>query len=253
MPASRRRFLSQLACTALATTMLPRAHARPSAIATGWLLATEAPADFDPDGHLVSEKYDGVRALWDGHQLRLRSGTSVVAPAWFTAGLPTVAVDGELWLGRGRFEAVSGLVRSQRLDDPAWRDVRLMVFELPGAPGGFAQRAQRIQALAASASPGVWRPIQQDSVGDAAALQARLAQIVSAGGEGLMLHRADAPWQTGRSGALLKLKPMHDADALVLAHLPGRGLARGPHGCAARAHRRWCRVPPGHGLQRCAA
>ena len=52
---------------------------------------------------------------------------------------------------------------------------------------------------------------------------ARLDAVVAAGGEGLMLHRADAPYVTGRSDALLKLKPRLDAEATVLAHLPGRG------------------------------
>jgi DNA ligase-1 len=42
-----------------------------------------------------------------------------------------------------------------------------------------------------------------------------------------MLHRADAPYVTGRSTVLLKLKPLHDADAVVLAHLPGRGRHQG--------------------------
>ena len=31
--------------------------------------------------------------------------------------------------------------------------------------------------------------------------------VLQAGGEGLMLHRADAPYLTGRSDVLLKLKP----------------------------------------------
>ena len=38
-----------------------------------------------------------------------------------------------------------------------------------------------------------------------------------------MLHRADALYLSGRSPVLLKLKPVHDAEATVLAHLPGRG------------------------------
>ena len=43
------------------------------------------------------------------------------------------------------------------------------------------------------------------------------------GGEGLMLHRADALHVGGRSAALLKLKLVHDAEAVVVGHLPGRG------------------------------
>ena len=46
---------------------------------------------------------------------------------------------------------------------------------------------------------------------------------MQAGGEGLMLHRADAPVAAGRSDWLLKLKPEHDAEATVLAHEPGKG------------------------------
>jgi DNA ligase 1 len=38
-----------------------------------------------------------------------------------------------------------------------------------------------------------------------------------------MLHRADAVYQMGRRRELLKLKPLHDAEPLVMAHVPGRG------------------------------
>ena len=38
-----------------------------------------------------------------------------------------------------------------------------------------------------------------------------------------MLHRADAPWLTGRNGALLKLKPWQDAEARVVGYVDGRG------------------------------
>ena len=61
-------------------------------------------------------------------------------------------------------------------------------------------------------------------------LRQRLAQTVKAGGEGLMLHRADAPYETGRSDTLLKLKPWLDAEAVVIAHLPGKGKYAGQLG-----------------------
>ena len=38
-----------------------------------------------------------------------------------------------------------------------------------------------------------------------------------------MLHLADAPYATGRSDALLKMKPWQDAEALVIGHQPGKG------------------------------
>ncbi len=49
-------------------------------------------------------------------------------------------------------------------------------------------------------------------------------------GEGLMLHLASAPYLTGRSDALLKLKPYLDAEAVVVGHQPGLGNLRGQVG-----------------------
>jgi DNA ligase-1 len=42
-----------------------------------------------------------------------------------------------------------------------------------------------------------------------------------------MLHRADAIYLTGRSEVLLKAKLWHDAEAVVIAHQPGKGRYRG--------------------------
>jgi DNA ligase-1 len=215
----RRAFLSSaLALAAGPGLALPRRDSAPL------ILATEAPPDLDPQGWLVSEKFDGARAWWDGSRLRFRSGLPIMAPTWFTAALPAQALDGELWLARGRFEELSGIVRRQQPVDADWRRVRLLVFELPGAGGTFAQRAARIQQLSAqqpASSP--WRAVEQFELPSAAALKARLHEVVNAGGEGLMLHRADALYETGRSPALLKLKPLQDADAIVVGHQAGQG------------------------------
>jgi DNA ligase-1 len=215
----RRAFLgSALALAAGPGLAQPRRDSAPL------ILATEAPPDLDPQGWLVSEKFAGSRAWWDGSRLRFRSGLPIMAPAWFTAALPAQALDGELWLARGRFEELSGIVRRQQPVDADWRRVRLLVFELPGAGGTFAQRAARIQQLSAqqpASSP--WRAVEQFELPSAAALKARLHEVVNAGGEGLMLHRADALYETGRSPALLKLKPLQDADAVVVGHQPGQG------------------------------
>ena len=52
---------------------------------------------------------------------------------------------------------------------------------------------------------------------------ALLHEVVEQGGEGLMLRKADAPYRAGRSADLLKLKRHEDAEAKVVAHLPGKG------------------------------
>ncbi len=45
-----------------------------------------------------------------------------------------------------------------------------------------------------------------------------------------MLHLASAPYLTGRSDALLKLKPYLDAEAVVVGYQPGRGKLAGQVG-----------------------
>lgn len=196
--------------------------ARPPALA----LAQPAPPGLDPAGHLVSEKLDGVRAWWSGQALWFRSGLPIRAPVWFTAALPAQPLDGELWLGRGRFEALSALLRRDAgPTDPLWREVSYQVFELPDAPGSFAERAERLRVLLSETpgAAGIAQAIEQRAVPDRPSLDRWLTDVVAQGGEGLVLHRADAPYRTGRSPALYKLKPLGDAEAVVVGHLPGRG------------------------------
>lgn len=187
------------------------------------LLAERYRGGFDVTQYWVSEKLDGVRAYWDGRQLRFRSGNPVPAPDWFVAALPGRPLDGELWLGRGRFDELSGIVRRASPEDGEWRRVRYMIFELPDAPGDFTARSRQIREIVTRADvPWLWA-VEQFRLSDERSLQQRLDEVVRGGGEGLMLHRADASYETGRSAALLKLTPWLDAEARVVAHLPGKG------------------------------
>ena len=196
------------------------------ALALEPLLARTAPAGIDPAGYLVSEKLDGVRALWDGDMLRFRSGRRVAAPAWFLAALPREPLDGELWTARRGFDVLSGTVRRAEPVDAEWRRVRYHVFELPAGEARFEQRAARIQQLGGS----VVVPVEQWRLASHTALRDKLRAVVEAGGEGLMLHRADAPVASGRSDLLLKLKPQADAEAVVVGHEPGKGRHAGQLG-----------------------
>ena len=187
------------------------------------LLAERYRDGIDVSNYWISEKLDGVRAVWDGRVLRFRSGNPVPAPQWFLDGLPAEALDGELWLAHGRFDELSAIVRRKAPVDAEWRRVRYMVFELPAAAGSFTERIARMRAIAAAAQRPWLMAIPQFRLADVAALKKKLGEIVRAGGEGLMLHRADAAYETGRSATLLKLTPWLDAEAVVVGHIPGKG------------------------------
>ena len=194
------------------------------------LLAVVYRGNIDVTLYLVSEKLHGVRAIWNGKALRSRAGNMINAPAWFIAGLPSTELDGELWMGRGQFEQVSAAVRREQINDKEWHQISYMVFELPEAPGTFAQRAERISDLVQQSNVPWLQAIKQFSVKDHIALHRRMKEVVSEGGEGLMLHRADALYETGRSNSLLKLKPWEDAEAVVIDHVPGKGKFSGVMG-----------------------
>ena len=68
------------------------------------------------------------------------------APPSFIVSLPAVPLDGELWLGRGRFDALSARVRRAEPDERDWRGVRYMVFDTPVIGVPFATRLTRLAA-----------------------------------------------------------------------------------------------------------
>ncbi|MDP2252076.1 MAG: DNA ligase [Hydrogenophaga sp.] len=178
----------------------------------------------------LSEKYDGLRGFWNGQQLLTRGGEVVVAPDWFTAGWPAEPMDGELWVGRGRFEEALSTVRRQTPKDDAWRRVRFMVFDLPAHPGLFNERIQAYQTLVRQLNRPWVQAVAQQRVHSHAELMERLDRLVKAGGEGLMLHRGDSLYRAERNDDLLKVKTHEDAEARVLQHLAGQGRHTGRMG-----------------------
>ena len=191
------------------------------------LLAQHYSEKFSVAEYLVSEKLDGVRAYWDGKHLRFRSGRVIQAPTWVIAPLPAHPLDGELWMGRRSFERLSAAVRRDVPVDDEWKAIVYHLYELPDGEGSFSARIDTLKSITARIAVPWLQVLPQERVSDAAALKKRLAAVTRAGGEGLMLHRADAAWQTGRSDVLLKMKPQHDTEAVVVAHVPGKGKYEG--------------------------
>jgi DNA ligase-1 len=177
----------------------------------------------DISNYLVSEKYDGVRAIWTGKTLLSRQGNPISAPEWFTDPLPDVWLDGELWTRRQDFDALSGIVRTQTPDDELWRAVNYMVFDMPDADLPFEQRYNNYLRLVEQINADHIQAVKQRRFDSNHALSEHMKTLVEKGAEGLMLHLATAKHRSSRSDALLKLKPYFDDEAEVIAYLPGQG------------------------------
>jgi len=84
-------------------------------------------------------------------------------------------------------------------------------------------RLSRLQAYLAKHSVPYIRIIPQIRCHDDKHLQSQLAQVEAAGGEGLVLRKAQIPFQTGRSANALKVKSFDDAEGTVVGYRPGKG------------------------------
>jgi DNA ligase-1 len=139
-------------------------------------------------------------------------------------------MDGELWIDYGEFARVSGIVRTHDASDRQWRQISYRVFDLPEHGGEFDARVPAIRKTVAAIDQPWVVAIRQFKVDDPDALDTALARVLARGGEGLILHRGDAPYRAGRSDDVLKLKPYEDAEARVIGINPGQGRLEGSMG-----------------------
>lgn len=177
--------------------------------------------------YFVSEKFDGVRAYWDGKNLISREGNIFNAPKWFIEDFPTQHLEGELWISRGSFEELSGIVRQENPENSSWKKIRFMLFDMPKQEGIFADRLKVMKKLVAKSDSKYLQIIDQFKVENHEELIKELKKIVKNGGEGLMLHRADSLYKATRNDDLLKLKTYQDEEAIVISHIEGKGKYEG--------------------------
>ncbi len=206
--------------------------------APGVLLAETWDGEQDVSGWWLSEKLDGVRAVWTGRQFLSRQGNVFHAPTWFTADLPEFPLDGELWLARRAFQRTVAIVR--RHDQTSdWQKIRYVVFDAPAEHAPFERRLKKCREHF-NHSPALYVDVLEQSVCRGRDhLDRELDRIESLGGEGIMLRRPDSLYEAGRSSSLLKVKRFLDAEALVVDHEPGKGRHRGRLGALI------CEVPGG--------
>ena len=171
------------------------------------------------DGWWVSEKLDGLRAVWDGHQFWSRSGNPFDVPVEFTADFPAQVLDGELFCGRGNFNSASGIVRTRGASYEDWLAVHYHVFDAPKMDGDFESRHAYLQTLDCKHMT----VCEQSQISTAKELERRLVEVVALGGEGLMLRKPHSMYESKRSSTLLKVKQMHDDECVVIGYEDGRG------------------------------
>lgn len=207
-----------------------------------------------PIGWWASEKWDGIRALWDGEKMISRgSGVGkpkvyTYVPEWFKNTLPPgIPLDGEIWIGRGLFQKTSRLstikpgksYTTEQIENiwagDADPPVVFKVFDVPNDPRPFERRMAFLQTVVKDrkvcwnklAYPGKKLfPIQfteQVKIKTMEQLVNLYTKMTSEGAEGIMLRASGSPYQTKRSKYMLKYKIKEDSECILREYIPGDG------------------------------
>ena len=234
------------------------------------------PGKTSPAGWFVSEKLDGVRAYWDGGITRgeyadsvpyantikdvnpqiatglwSRTGKVIHAPGWWLDKLPLIPLDGELYIGRGKFQETYSTIAKYTPIDIEWEKVDYKIFDSPAYARFWQPREIKVRDYSftvkhcfmvntdgpklgwtyemvlmwlkkrVTVHEQIQLPFSHFAAIDK--INLFLDEIVSKGGEGIMLRNPVSHWETIRSHQLLKYKPHLDAEATVIGYYPGEG------------------------------
>lgn len=153
----------------------------------------------DVTGWIVTEKFDGCRAYWDGEQLWSRGGKAIDIPDEWRESLPAgVHLDGELFAGYGNSRRVASAIRYGSGKFTA--GMMFMVFDAPEATGDYLAR------MATVAVNEVVKPVAVTVASSTRHAIETMEEVQARGGEGLMLRHPDLQYRPGRTNKMLKMK-----------------------------------------------
>uniref|UniRef100_A0A6B2LFB5 ATP-dependent DNA ligase family profile domain-containing protein n=1 Tax=Arcella intermedia TaxID=1963864 RepID=A0A6B2LFB5_9EUKA len=165
---------------------------------------------------------DGFRAFWNGSKLFSKTGNIFPAPPEFIESLPhNICLDGELWIGYNEFPKLSSILKKTRYHSEnkevlnLWKEVKFCVFDAPLHPGNYLERHSFAQNSVSGCGPNVTViPIEQCLGRDH--LQSVLLDVSNKKGEGIMLYHPEAPYTSGRTAHLLKVKAYAEEDVTLI-------------------------------------
>lgn len=188
--------------------------------------------------YLLSEKFDGYRALYYNGVFRSRARNLYRAPEWFTKDYPRdVLLDGELFVERGGFSVVASTLKKKIPVDDEWKRVKFMVYDLPLSDKNYTERYHDLKELLGASDTQTQTEIKtafatkfksmylvkQYKLESNEQLMKFYTIIIQKGGEGVVIRDSNSKYIKRRTKKVLKLKPSHDAEAVVTGYEMGDG------------------------------
>mgnify|MGYP001315319166 CR=1 FL=1 len=200
-----------------------------------------------PIGWYSSEKYDGYRARYMGEEpektFLSRQQKVFISPEWFKKAMPDSNLDGELWVGRDNFQDM-GVVRHKNPKEDGWKTIKYVVYDLPDVQEPFSIRIEMLKTIVKN-NEKRWNtyretldepfcsfpcPLvftEQTKIRSMKHLEDIYQDIISKGGEGIMLKHPNAVYEDKRSNYMLKYKPSFDEEAIIIDYKEGKGKYKG--------------------------
>ena len=207
-----------------------------------------------PKGWIMSEKFDGYRALFryeevDGvlvGKFYSRNGKSFNSPEWFLDSMPPPELlgdkilDGELWAGRDNFQLM-GIVRKKVPVPEEWLNIQYQVYDITNSEGGFVERLKELKRIVdftgkswsirlkneefyipeGTEIPPPLVYATQKRITSESMMKKFYKDIIDNGGEGIMIKHPLSSYENGRSNYMLKYKPAFDREAEIIDYKMG--------------------------------
>ena len=183
----------------------------------------------------VSEKFDGVRGIWDGRTMFSKRGKKLAIPPCFAEKLAVLNlqngefVEGEFWTNYGDFEKISSLIRRKNPTCADFDGVKFLIFNAHlNESSDFLANLTRISSslmgdknAKAIQKTAQIQVIAQHKFTNANEVVDFFNAVVAKGGEGVILRD---------SHTAFKLKAQHDAECKIIDYTRGKGRLNGKIG-----------------------
>ena len=200
------------------------------------LAKTWNPDKQDVRGWYWSEKLDGVRALWKpelGCFMSRSNKPLNVPPSWLDMMSEAKAhLDGEFFMGRGRFQDTVSAVRKKVPTEADFEGVQYVVFDAitSNEDAPFMTRLIHAEGITHKMHDSRIVTLQHQIVGTMGDMGVHYLAILASGGEGIMFRNSHMKYEFKRSSNLLKWKSNIDGKAVVTSIQLGEGKHEGRMG-----------------------
>jgi len=195
----------------------------------------------NPKSWYLSEKLDGVRAIWNTNDFLTRNNNKIEVPIWLKDLMPKDKIlDGELHCGKNTFEKINRLTSFKIPNDNLWKTITYSVFDyinIYDKKEPFSKRYQKYQIIVQKINE-KWTkhrnkyklrlplksPIEsvvQTNLQDFSHAYQEYKKIIKNNGEGVILKNPNSIYEYKRTKNMLKWKPSLDGEAKIIGYVSG--------------------------------